>query len=198
MASVFSTIHKRLSSSGLKSRTAESREWFLKNLKKIRSKISRPRLLQDDLLTKSKKPKIGRMFMFFYDPKGKETLKYYDRFPLSIMIEPTKNGFYGLNLHYLPPQLRALFFDELMDRMNNSKYDETTRFRLTYELLSASRKLRAFRPCFKHYLLDHIVSTIVEVPSTEWEIALFMPTDDFVGKDRQAIWRESKNNVYSS
>ena len=55
------------------------------------------------------------MNMFFYDPKHKDTLPYYDRFPLSVIIGPAKGGFYGLNLHYLPPVLRAKMLDALMD-----------------------------------------------------------------------------------
>jgi hypothetical protein len=191
MASTFTKIHNKLSAAGVRGQADKSREWFMKNLKQLRN-FSRPSLLQDDNLIPRGKPRIGRMLMFFYDPKTKETLPYYDRFPLVIMIEPTRDGFYGLNLHYLPLRLRAIFFDELMDRMNNTKYDETTRFRLTYDLLTASRKLRLFQPCFKRYLHKHVVSKIVEVPPTEWEIALFIPSDDFVGKNRQGVWQESR------
>lgn len=130
--------------------------------------------------------------MFFYDPKTKERMPYYDEFPLIIMVGPAEGGFYGLNLHYLSPRLRALFFDELMEYMNNDKYDETTRFRLTYNLLSKSRKLRLFEPCFKRYLFSQVQSKTVEVPPSEWEIAMFLPTDSFVGADRQTIWKETR------
>lgn len=191
MARTFEKIHNKLSAAGVKGQAEKSREWFMKNLKQLRN-FSRPSILQDDRLIPRAKPRIGRMLMFFYDPKTKDTLPYYDRFPLVIMIEPTKDGFYGLNLHYLPLRLRAIFFDELMDRMNNTRYDETTRFRLTYDLLKASRKMRLFQPCFKRYLHKHVVSKIVEVPPTEWEIALFIPSDDFVGQNRQSVWQESR------
>ena len=67
--------------------------------------------------------------------KFKKTLPYYDGFPLIIMLGPAPNGFYGLNLHYLPHSLRAKFLDQLYDTTNNEKYDSTTRFRLTYDIL---------------------------------------------------------------
>ncbi len=191
MANTFDKIQKKFSASGLKAQSEKSREWFIRNLKNLRN-MSRVNVLNDENLFARTKPPIGRMMMFFYDPKGKETLPHYDRFPLVIMVEPTKDGFYGLNLHYLPLRLRAVFFDELMDRMNNTKYDDTTRFRLTYDLMRASRKLRLFQPCFKRYLTTQIVSKIVYVPPSEWEIAMFMPTDDFVGEDRQSIWRKTR------
>jgi hypothetical protein len=195
-SSLFSKIHDKASAAGITQRTTKSREWFIQSLKNIRN-ISRTSLLNDSLLLQKKKPIIGRMFMFFYDPKTKETLPYYDNFPLVIMVGPAPGGFYGLNLHYLSPRLRALFFDELMEHMNNDKYDETTRFRLTYSLLSSTRRMRLFQPCFKRYLFENMQSRTVEVQPTEWEIAMFLPTDSFVGADRQAIWKETRQFLNS-
>ena len=60
--------------------------------------------------------------MYFYDPKHKETLPYYDRFPLIIMVGPAPRGFIGLNLHYLPLATRAKFLDALLGTINNEKY----------------------------------------------------------------------------
>ena len=188
---VFSKIQKKFESSGNKARTNGSKEWFIKNLKNL-GNISRASLLSDESLVKRNKPLIGRMFMYFYDPKGKDTLPYYDRFPLIIMVGPAPGGFYGLNLHYLPLRLRAIFFDELLEHTNNDKFDSSTRIKLTYELLRAASKMRAFKPCYKRYLYKHIVSKTVEVPPSEWETALFLPSDDFVKVDKRKAWRNSK------
>lgn len=189
--SLFSKIHDKVARAGIDKKSKESREWFIKNLKNIRN-ISRTAILNDPTVINMKKPLIGRMFMFFYDPKAKDTLPYYDEFPLILMVGPAPGGFYGLNLHYLSPRLRAIFFDELMGHLNNDKYDETTRFRLTYNTLQQSRKLRMFAPCFKHYLFKNVKSKTSEVLPSEWEIAMFLPTDSFVGADRQAIWKETR------
>lgn len=191
MASIFAKIQERAERAGITPYTQKSREWFMNRLRKMTNVTSR-RILIDDSLIRRKKPLIGRMFMFLYDPKGKDTLPYYDRFPLILMVGPAEGGFYGLNLHYLHPRIRAVFFDELQSFLNNDKMDETTRFQLAYSTLSNVRKLRAFAPCFKHYLYKHIRSSTVEVPPTEWEIALFLPTDDFVGRKNTSIWNDSK------
>lgn len=190
-SSTFTKIHNKAAAAGITQRTEKSRAWFIKSLKNIRN-ISRTNLLNDSLLITQKKPLIGRMFMFFYDPKTKEKMPYYDEFPLIIMVGPAKDGFYGLNLHYLSPKVRAVFFDRLMEHMTNKSYDVTTRFRLTYNMLSSVRTLRLFEPCFKHYLFSQVSSKTVEVPASEWEIALFMPTDSFIGSDRQAVWTETR------
>lgn len=191
---LFTQINDKAERAGVQRRTAKSREWFIKNLKNIRN-MSRRSLLLDDSLVLKQKPLIGRMFMFFYDPKGKETLPVYDRFPLIIMVGPAKKGFYGLNLHYLSPRMRAVFFDRLLEHTNNDKYDETTKFRLTYNMLQGAGKLRAFQPCFKHYLYNHVASKTVEVPAEQWETALFLPTDSFVNLDRNQVWNSSRKSI---
>jgi hypothetical protein len=194
MPSLFSKIQSDAERAGLLPRTKSSRDWFLRKIRSM-SKISSSRILNDDLLEIRNKPLIGRMFMFVYDPKGKETLPYYDKFPLIIMVGPAKKGFYGLNLHYLPPRQRAVFFDRLLDYTTNKKYNESTRFRLSYDMLNSTAKLRAFAPCFKHYLYDHVSSKTVEVMPPEWEIALFLPTDSFAKSTNSSIWQKTKSLI---
>ena len=84
--------------------------------------------------------------MFFYDAKHRDTLPYWDAFPLVIAVGTAKGGFYGMNLHYLEIPLRAKFLDELMNITNNKVYDETTRFGVSYRMLKSASKMRYFKP----------------------------------------------------
>lgn len=138
---------------------------------------------------------VGEMFMYFYDPKHKKTLPYYDRFPLSIIVDLAPDGFYGINLHYLPMTLRAKFLDALLDITTNKKYDKTTRFRMSYQMLKSSSKMKYFKPCFKHYLLDHVKGNFAKVPAPEWEIAVFLPTADFRKASESKVYRDSRNAI---
>lgn len=174
---------------GIQPRTKESLNWFRDKLTKNR--ISAEKLLKDNSIEKKQKPKTGRMFLYAYDPKYKETLPYYDRFPLIIMVEPMKDGFTGLNLHYLHPKERAIFFSRLLELTNNEKYDDTTKIKLSYSFLKGATKLKAFKPCFKKYLNEHIRSKIGEIQPPEWEMAIFLPFDKFVYQDRRTVWSKS-------
>ena len=64
------------------------------------------------------KPFYGRLNMFFYDPKFKKKLPYYDTFPLVLPLESYSDGFLGIPIfisygnkngmsmeHSHPPQL---------------------------------------------------------------------------------------------
>ena len=189
--SYFEKLETEAFRSGIQPRTRESLQWFKKRLKSV-TRVQNNQILKDPLLNRVPKPLMGRMYMYFYDPKTKETLPYYDRFPLIIMVKKERNGFTGLNLHYLPPVLRARFFDRLTQFTNNKKYDESTRFRLTYNFLRSSSKLEMFKPCFKRYLTSQVTTKITEVPATEWEVALFLPTDKFVKNSRTTVWKKSR------
>lgn len=177
---------------GIAPRTTQSRDWFMNRVKDMNN-INRHRLLKDDRLKQRQRFGAGNMYMFFYDPKHRKTLPYYDSFPLTIMIGPAKGGFYGLNLHYLPLKLRAAFFDSLLDT-TNKKYDESTKFNINYSALTAASKLKAFKPCIKHYLTSHLDSKIVLVEPSEWEIALFMPTQQFNISDSK-VWAKSRKMI---
>ena len=119
------------------------------------------------------------MQMFFYDPKTKDTLPYYDRFPLVVVVGPAEKGFYGLNLHYLPPILRAKMLDSLMEVATSKKSRPNAKFSITYDRLKSMSSMRYFKPCFKHYLTAHVKSQFARVPAPEWEIATFLPIAQF-------------------
>jgi hypothetical protein len=33
------------------------------------------------------------------------------------------------------------------------------------------------------------------VPASEWEIAIFLPTEKFIGTNKRNVWRESKRAI---
>ena len=132
------------------------------------------------------------MYHFLYDPKTKKQLPYYDRFPLCKPIQPAPDGFHGLNLHYVAPNIRAQFLDTLMDITNNDKYDRTTKMRLKYQVMKSAKKMRFFKPCFKHYLSKHIKSRLLLIEPADWEIAIFLPTESFRKVSKDSVWKESR------
>ena len=60
-------------------------------------------------------------------------------------------------------------------------------------LCEGVNKYKEFRPCFKMYLMDHVKSRIVRVPMTDWEIAVFLPTQQFKKVKDQSVWRYSRD-----
>lgn len=192
--SLFNKLKSELASAGIEARTKDSQKWFTNRIKGI-TRINEVSFLKDPNLVRKTRFFPGYMYHFTYDPKTKETLPFYDTFPLILAVAPAPGGFYGVNLHYLPPLTRALFLDKLMDIANKTEFDEKTRFRLNYNLLSSSRRFKEFAPCFKHYLTTNITSRLMMVPSQEWETAIFLPTEKFEGASKKTVWKDSKKKI---
>ena len=147
MSNIFNRLELQAFRAGITPRTKESREWFRKKASNMRS-INREALMKEEPLRQGNKRIIGSMQMFFYDPKTKDTLPYYDKFPLVVVVGPAEGGFYGLNLHYLPPILRAKMLDALMEVASSPNSDDA-KFNITYKRLQSISKLRYYKPCFK-------------------------------------------------
>ena len=192
MATVFDTIITQGVRAGqIPARTNQAREWFRETAGKM-NRINEREMLRSDMSRMTTQPLLGSMYMFYYDPKYKEELPYYDRFPLIFPYKKVKGGFMGLNLHYLPLQFRAKLMDGLYDYANNTRYDESTKLKLNYELLTRASKLRWFQPCLKHYLTQHVQTKFMYVYPSEWDIALFLPTERFVKAKKNQVWMDSK------
>ena len=191
MSNLFKTLEYEAFRAGINPRTQQSREWFRTKVEKMKN-INRNTLMKEDPILLKNRQVMGSMYMFFYDPKHKETLPYYDSFPLVIVLKPAAGGFLGLNLHYLPPVLRAKFLDGLLDLTNNKHYDESTKFNLTYKMMESASKFKYFKPCIKHYLSDHIRSRLAMVQAPEWEIATFLPTADFQKATTRQVYKDSR------
>ena len=192
MATFINRLEDRATVSGIERNTKESLEWFRNEIELLSTIPSRKKLLSDENFEYRNTPLVGRMFMYTYDPKHKKTLPYYDRFPLIFLVDKAEGGFYGLNLHYLSPGYRAIFFDRLTEYTNNKKYNSSTKLKLKYNFLKSNARLRYFAPCFKHYLTDHIRSRIVEIPAQHWETVLFLPSEQFIRIKAKGVWQQSR------
>lgn len=171
----------------------ESYKWFRDKVRTFGGQKSRDTLLKDAKKNKNirQRPTPGYMYTYIYDAKHKKKLPYWDAFPLIFMVGPAKKGFYGVNLHYLPPKARAVLFDELLKIANNKRWTARTKVGITYDLLKSSQKYKLFKPCFKHYLFKQVQSDLAFIPADEWEAALFMPTAHFQGAANSKVWSDS-------
>lgn len=177
----------------LEKRTNEAMQWYRDAV----GRLNRNELLDSEsYASERRRPTVGQMYMFRYDPKTKDKLPFYDKFPIIFMVGPAQpKGFHGLNLHYLHPQQRAIFFLKLLELSNNSRRSERERLALSYDLLKGASSLREFRPCFKHYLPNHVISRLVFVHPKVWDIACMIPSEQFVKADRNKVWNASRDKL---
>ena len=179
----------KTSTAGAKARAAG--DWFKEKVRQAGASAKMKAVTPNQLLRRQPDDNIllGKMFFYKYDPKFAKKLPYWDMYPLVFPFERAPGGFYGLNLHYIPPRDRAVLMDNLNQYASNNKYDQTTRLELSYRLLK--RYGRAV-PCVKRYLGDRIVSQTVRIDADEWEVAIFLPVERFQKASKGTVWADSR------
>lgn len=179
----------------LPARSKEARDWYRGKALDMRKSRVTPEKIEKMSARKQSKLLIGEMYFFAYDPKHKDTLPYYDKFPLIFPIEKVEGGFMGINVHYLPPTLRARLMDALYDTVTNKKFDDMTRLRLSYDILANAAKFKLFRPTIKRYLTSHMRSKFIKVEASEWDIALMLPVAQFQKASNRKVWADSRKLI---
>jgi hypothetical protein len=134
---------------------------------------------------------IGGMFIYGYDPKTKDTLPWYDTLPVIIPISIYNDGWLGMNLHYLPPMLRAKLLDKLL---YFKKREGTPRayMKVSYQFLNGLVKDRWFGPTIHRYLGNHVVTRMLRVDDKYWEQVAMLPLQKFIGATSREIWSQTR------
>lgn len=177
------------------SRSKQSIRWFKDSIVKISAKRSGSGVVESESATKVRSwtnVGPGQMYFVHYDPKHKDTLKYYDSFPLIIPIERYPDGILALNLHYLPPMLRAKLLDALMETASNKNLDEKTKMKINYNMLASVAKSKYYKPCIKRYLGKHFTTEFVKIHPSAWESAIYMPVESFKKATKAQVWSDSR------
>ena len=150
-----------------------STQWYRDKIKEF-GKPGALDLIRDG--KRNNKPFYGKLNMFFYDPKFKKKLPYYDTFPLVLPLETYNDGFLGVNLYYLPIPLRIKLLDRLVDYSNNTAFDESTRLVVNYSRL---KNIKLIKPTIHKYLAGHVRSQFRRIDADEFTVATLLPVQRF-------------------
>ncbi len=183
-------------------RKRRSFEWYRSHAREIRAEArsvkkedidtnaimkEKPELLKARRTSKSM---IGSMFMFYYDPKWKKKLPYYDTFPLVMPFSFEKDRFTAINFHYLPPISRAILMGHLYSLLEDER-DGEKRIALSYGILKSASKYKLFKPCIKTYLISHVKSKLRKIDPKEWDLSLSLPLAQFEKASETKVWADS-------
>jgi hypothetical protein len=173
-----------------------SRSWYSQQVSLLSKQGLTPqKMMKADVGAMSASVIPGRLYMFFYDPKMKKELPYYDRFPLVFPFSKVEGGFLGLNMHYLPYPLRVQLLDRLMVFANNTRMDQTTRLKYSWQMIDGISRYAAAQPCVKHYLMDHVRSPFKQVFSKDWATAMLMPVERFEKASKEKVWIDTRRKL---
>ena len=178
-------------------REQSAKNWYRETAKTYK-RVNEGQLLRADRDRLRSRPIIGNMYMFMYEPKLNAELPDYDTFAVVFPIKSAKGGFLGINLHYLPLNFRATLMDALYDTVTNDAYDESTKLKISYDILNSASKFRYFKPCIKHYLRSQFRSRFLYIYPSEWDIALFLPLARFQKASKSTVYADSRKIIRNS
>ena len=168
--SIFDEISK------LKKSGKEPYQWYRNRIKELGTP-SQAQLIRDGKITG--RVNFGALNMFIYDPKLKNKLPYYDTFPLVLPIERYRDGFLGINFHYLPYALRA----QLLSRLDpNANY-------------SALKNVRLVKPTLKRYLNSNVRSRFRKLEEEDFMTAIMLPVQRFRKSSASKVWSDSRKAI---
>lgn len=183
MASILDTLKNKQGD------TYKSASWYRNAVGSMSDKISANRLMSQGKL--SGRPNVGLLNLFFYDPKYKETLPFYDTFPLVLPLDLIKGGFSGLNFHYLPPLLRLRLLEN-MQRFATNKDLSKARFDVSYNRVQG---LPLVKPAVKKYLFKHVRSSFLRIDLDQAAIACYLPVQQFQKRSAAGVYAASRSFI---
>ena len=175
-SNLFTDLEIQAFRAGITPRTKESIAWFKDKAGKLGKVTGGTIFNQEQIKLKdSLRNPVGNMYMFYYNAKHRATLPYFDAFPLVVITQMAEGGFYGLNLHYLPPTTRAKALNALLGGDGlPSKY---------------------FKPTIHRYLTTQVRSRFALIDKPEWEIATFLPAAQWRGAGQGKIYSDSRRKM---
>lgn len=112
----------------------------------------------------------GDLVFFMYNAKYPQKYEYWDRHPLSYVIEvnPSQGSFLGSNLHYLNPQYRDAVVSSYLNKAGS---------------------VNAPKKTLHKYLFSGVLSDLSKVPEKEWKEVSLLPTEKFVDRRGQPVFK---------
>jgi|TARA_B100000686_G_C16766910_1_gene962463 hypothetical protein len=177
----------------------EAIQWLREKYETLRNQltIGRSRMSKDPYRiisegTREKEIQLGHMYFMNYDPKWKNTLKYYDRFPLVIPIEAWQRGFIGMNFHYLPYDLREALMKKLITRINLKEDTQRSYIDITYNDVKPFVRYKEVKPTIHKYDITYSSGTFIHIAADEWNTAIHLPVEDFRKASKGHVWMDSR------
>lgn len=170
--------------------------WYRNKIKALAPRITGPELLSEAEKKKiTARPNYGMMNLFWYKPLNAKRLKYYDLYPLVIPFKKHRNGFTGLNFHYLSVPMRM----NLLERLSAFE-DSGTLYSLDVndidQLLAFEwmevKGMKGIKPIVRRYLANYVYSNFLKIGLEDMVVASLLPVERFYTGD---LWDDRMDRV---
>ena len=185
--------------------------WYRSKIQQIAPRLSPEKMIAEGKTTA--RVNYGMLNLFLYKPLWAANLKYYDMFPLVIPFKWYRNGFCGVNFHYLSIPMRVALLERLSefqeehelyarDRRNESGTQSDV-LALTWQKISG---MRGIKPTIHRYLNKYVYTNFLKIELEDMVASILLPVERFntgdIWNDRKDwveprdVWRDSRRETY--
>ena len=171
-------------------------QWYRSKIRALAPRISANRMIEQGKTTLT--PNYGLMNLFWYKPLHASKLSYYDIFPLVIPFKYHRNGFTGINFHYLSVPMRVALLERLqgfeeeaelyrLDEFGNEREKEVLAFQWS-EIIG----MRGLKKTVHRYLAKYVYSNFLKIGLDDMVVASLLPIERFYTGD---LWSDMQQRV---
>ena len=170
--------------------------WYRSKIKNLAPRVTGAQLLSEAERKKIKaSPTYGMMNLFWYKPLNAKRLKYYDLYPLVIPFKRHRNGFTGLNFHYLSVPMRMNLLERLsafeasgtLYSLDVDDIDQLLAFEWT-----EVKGMKGIKPIVRRYLANYVYSNFLKIGLEDMVVASLLPVERFYTGD---LWDDRMDRV---
>lgn len=175
----------------------QSKRWF---------ELEANRLLREEYRTRTEavrkegKPATtvfnGELIFFNYSPKTKPTLPHWDTFPVVLVLAILRNGFIGINFHYLHYEDRVKLFILLREQHAIQRHAKNEKISVKWKDIKNIRKFRLFKYAIKRYLYSRVKSRVKRINKEEWIKVIHTNLELFYREPKTQVWKGGKRKSY--
>ena len=137
------------------------------------------------------RPEFGQLNLFAYRPKTDKKLPYYDTFPIVLPFKEHKNGFTGINFHYLSMGLRVKLLQKMLvyGRPVSVKEEKIS---IYWDLIS---NIGLVKPTVRRYDRTQVKSLYLRIPLDDMLVGILLPVQRFKKESAKKVWADSRGMI---
>ena len=171
--------------------------WYRSKIKELAPRMTARQAIAEDPSNVTARPTYGMMNLYWYKPLNAAKLRYYDLFPLVIPFKKHRNGFTGINFHYLSIPMRINLLERLEayeDSGTLYSLDENDIGNLLAFEWNEIKGMRGIKPIVRRYLAKYVYSNFLKIELEDMVAGALLPVERFYEGD---LWNDRMERVHS-
>lgn len=160
-------------------------QWLSNEIKQIPNFYKKGEIQESITLNNRKAPPLCDLVLYKYNAVVGNTNGYWDKYPLTLIVRPLEDHFFGFNLHYLDHETRHKIIETLSHLHTQARGNKKEIYKRIYPFLDALVKIGIYNFAYKNYLYSRLESKFIVINPSYYELVTYLPIAKFKGNNKQ-------------